>query len=182
MVHDVLRRPRQRLGRGRAAEATAAEVEYLRRTLGPEEGGGPRRSLRRGRPALALARAGPRDRVDLSGDAVEALRRAGCDVLWVTTDLPGGTDREVLARAAVERRVLLTFDKDFGELVFRTGLRIEGLVLFRLHQVPLEERSRLAVLALLNRADWAGWFSVVQRDRIRSVPLPPARGREEQRR
>jgi predicted nuclease of predicted toxin-antitoxin system len=41
-------------------------------------------------------------------------------VVWVTNVAPGATDREVLAWAAREQRVLITFDKDFGELA-RSG-------------------------------------------------------------
>jgi predicted nuclease of predicted toxin-antitoxin system len=55
-------------------------------------------------------------------DAVEALRTAGHDVLWIRTESPGIADTEVLARAVAERRVLITFDKDFGELAFRSKL------------------------------------------------------------
>jgi predicted nuclease of predicted toxin-antitoxin system len=50
------------------------------------------------------------------GAAIEALRAAGNDVAWIRVDAPGSSDPEVLARAAREERVLLTFDKDFGEL------------------------------------------------------------------
>jgi predicted nuclease of predicted toxin-antitoxin system len=48
--------------------------------------------------------------------AIEALRAAGNDVVWIRVDAPGSSDPEVLARAAREERILLTFDKDFGEL------------------------------------------------------------------
>jgi predicted nuclease of predicted toxin-antitoxin system len=107
------------------------------------------------------------------GDAVDALRAAGHDVLWASTAMGGSPDAAVLARAADEGRILLTFDTDFGDLVFRTGLPAEsGVVLFRLHQTPIAERARLAAFVLQNRTDWAGRFSVVRGDRIRSVPLP----------
>ena len=67
------------------------------------------------------------------GRAVEALRSRGHDVTWVRTDLPGASDREVVARAMAESRLLLTFDKDFGELTFRLGVPAScGIVLFRI--------------------------------------------------
>ena len=53
------------------------------------------------------------------GLAVSELRKRGHDVSWVLTDSPGISDQEVLGRAKDENRILLTFDKDFGELVFR---------------------------------------------------------------
>jgi len=60
---------------------------------------------------------------DFLGDAVTALRAAGHDVLWIRTDAPGITDQEVLSRSLSDARVLLTFDKDFGELAWRSSLR-----------------------------------------------------------
>src|SRR5438067_6752352 len=53
--------------------------------------------------------------------AVEALRADGHDVSWIRSDAPGLTDEAVLARARADARVLLTFDKDFGELVLKLG-------------------------------------------------------------
>ena len=49
------------------------------------------------------------------GDAVTALRQAGHDIAWVRVDAPGSTDVQVLQRADAESRILITFDKDFGE-------------------------------------------------------------------
>ena len=64
---------------------------------------------------------------------VDALRHLGHDVAWIRTAAPGSTDAEVLARAGAERRVLLTADKDFGELAFRWALPAEsGIILLRL--------------------------------------------------
>ncbi len=59
---------------------------------------------------------------NMPGDAVSALRAAGMDVLWVRQDSPGLNDIDVLAWAVREKRILLTFDKDFGELAFRSHL------------------------------------------------------------
>src|SRR5438445_603289 len=56
------------------------------------------------------------------GEAIEALRSRGHDVAWVRTDAPGSSDEEVIARATREGRLLITFDKDFGALAFRSGL------------------------------------------------------------
>jgi predicted nuclease of predicted toxin-antitoxin system len=59
---------------------------------------------------------------NLPGTAVTALAAAGHDVVWVRTAAPGTTDPEVLAWAAREERILLTFDKDFGELAKGSAL------------------------------------------------------------
>lgn len=105
--------------------------------------------------------------------AVDALREAGHDVAWVRTDAPGSSDREVLSRAQHEKRLLLTFDKDFGELAFRSGLSSDsGVILFRILAPSPVFLARLAVRALAARTDWAGHFSVIENDRVRMTRLP----------
>lgn len=74
--------------------------------------------------------------------------------------------------ARVDDRILLTFDKDFGDLVLRRGLPASrGVVLFRM---PLEDPGRIArlvVSVLASRTDWADHFSVVESERVRMRPL-----------
>ena len=55
---------------------------------------------------------------NVAGETVEALRQQGHDVAWVRTGSPGLADEEVLRRAVSEGRIVVTFDKDFGELAF----------------------------------------------------------------
>ena len=50
------------------------------------------------------------------------LRQAGYDVASMTEDLPGKEDPEVLTRATNEQRVILTFDRDYGEPIYRLRL------------------------------------------------------------
>jgi predicted nuclease of predicted toxin-antitoxin system len=109
-------------------------------------------------------------------DAVEALRRAGYDVAWVRADAPGSSDRDVLRRAHSEDRILITFDKDFGELAFKIGLpATSGVVLFRISAPSSAHIAQVAVNVLSSRTDWKGHFSVVEDRRIRMTPLPQNR-------
>lgn len=110
------------------------------------------------------------------GDAVSALRERGHDVAWIRTDAPGIVDPEVLARAQADDRLLLTFDKDFGELAFRSGLPASsGIVLFRISAPSVEHAVRIIVAALDSRSDWAGHFAVVEDDQVRLTRLPEPR-------
>jgi hypothetical protein len=59
---------------------------------------------------------------------VEGLRDAGHDVRYVAEGERALTDAEVLKIAAQENRILLTEDKDFGDLVFRGGYVVPGVV------------------------------------------------------
>jgi len=107
------------------------------------------------------------------GDAVAKLRERGHDVAWGRTDAPGMSDQEVLKRAEVEDRVLITFDKDFGELAFRAKLPPStGIVPFRISAPSPAYVVRVAVTALESRMDWAGHFTVVEDTRMRMTRLP----------
>jgi predicted nuclease of predicted toxin-antitoxin system len=78
----------------------------------------------------------------------------------------------VLAFAAREKRILLTFDKDFGELAKASNLPPAcGVILLRV-SLPQPDRvgAQLAAL-IMARSDWAGHFSVVEPARVRMRPL-----------
>ena len=69
---------------------------------------------------------------NVPGPLVRALVEKGCDVSWVRIVSPGASDREVLARALDEERILLTFDKDFGEIARTARLPARcGVILLR---------------------------------------------------
>ena len=101
-------------------------------------------------------------------DAVEALRQQGHDVAWIRTESPGISDPEVLSRAQAEDRILLTFDKDFGELAFRSKLPADsGIILFRITVPSGSVAAQKVVAAISFRDDWAGHFSVIEDEKIR---------------
>lgn len=106
-------------------------------------------------------------------DAVTALRNEHHDVVWVRTDAPGNRDEDILAYARRDSRILLTFDKDFGELAFRSKLPAScGIILFRITPRSPEFVARLVTQAIALRDDWVGNFAVVEEYRIRIRPLP----------
>jgi predicted nuclease of predicted toxin-antitoxin system len=109
--------------------------------------------------------------------AVEALRNAGHDTAWVLSVAPGSTGDDVLRRSVDEHRVLLTFDKDFGELVFVRGEEAScGVVLFRVVLSTPEQTASFVAQTLAARGDWEGHFSVVEPGRIRMRALPTSAG------
>ncbi len=67
----------------------------------------------------------------VEGPTVDALRQAGHSVLFIAEASPGIEDSEVLAIARRDQAILLTADKDFGELVFRSRLPHCGVLLIR---------------------------------------------------
>ena len=68
----------------------------------------------------------------VDGVVVEVLRGSGFDVSYVAELAPGLPDPEVLAIASTEGRILITADKDFGELVVRRRQASQGVLLLRL--------------------------------------------------
>ena len=110
---------------------------------------------------------------NIPGDCVLRLRQDGHDVLWIRETAPGISDQQVLARAKIEERVLITFDKNFGDLVFARGSTAsQGIVLFRIHQPSSAIIAERVSRVLAQRDDWAGHYSVVDDAAIRMRPLP----------
>jgi predicted nuclease of predicted toxin-antitoxin system len=110
---------------------------------------------------------------NVPGDVVEAARQAGHDFAWIAELSPGIEDDTVLATSLTDGRVLVTFDKDFGEMAFRQGQNTScGVILLRprLRDPDYLRRFTLAVLA--QQVNWEGQFSVAQEGKLRVVPLP----------
>ena len=93
---------------------------------------------------------------------VEALRAAGLDVAYAAETDPAVADDALLGKAAAEGRLLVTSDKDFGELVHRLGKASEGVMLIRLSGLSADMKARLVVEAFSSRAtELPGAFSVL---------------------
>ena len=105
-------------------------------------------------------------------ESVKFLRNKKVDVVSVQEIAPGAKNGEVIRLARKEKRVLLTFDKDFGEWAYRKRGAV-GIVLFRLTRFTEEEVALLVLERLpkikenLHRS-----FTVVESDRLRVTPLP----------
>ncbi len=106
-------------------------------------------------------------------DAVDAARQAGHDLARVREFMPGADDDRVLAQSIAEQRVLLTFDKDVGELAFRQGKKsTHGVILLRPKLKSPAYVSRFLVTVLAQTIDWEGHFCVAREGRPRTIPLP----------
>ena len=105
---------------------------------------------------------------DFPGIAVHWLRNAGHDVVWARTHMAGGTDSALLAAAQKDSRVVLTCDKDFGELVYRQRLHHCGVMLVRVDGISNVDKARIVARAIReHEADLPGAFTVIQPGTIR---------------
>jgi predicted nuclease of predicted toxin-antitoxin system len=99
---------------------------------------------------------------------VRALRDTGHDVATVADVAPGADDHVIAALADSQNRVLLTEDKDFGQLAYATARSKSGVILIRF---PAHARSALAgaiVAVVTELADrLLGAFAVVEPGRVR---------------
>lgn len=105
---------------------------------------------------------------------VERLRADGHYVAYVAELDPGITDLEVLQQANELPALLITSDKDFGELVFQQGLDTAlGVVLIRLSGVSAVRKAELVSEAFQQHAnDFPQSFSVVSAGRLRIQAKP----------
>jgi len=109
----------------------------------------------------------------LADECVAArLREAGHDVTYMAEIAPAATDPAAIARAHHEGRLLLTEDKDFGELGFRWNWPVPGLILLRINpanNVLKWERLKAVIESFGERL--YGRHTVVEQFRFRSRPL-----------
>lgn len=102
---------------------------------------------------------------------VQRLRTDGHEVLYVAEMDPGISDEKVLAAANEKNSLLLTADKDFGELVYRLGRISAGVVLVRLAGLPPAKKAELVSSAIRNHGgQLVHTFTVITAGMVRIRP------------
>lgn len=100
------------------------------------------------------------------------LRAEGHEVVFVGEEMPQAVDEDIIRRAARENAILVTNDKDFGELVFRGRERHHGVLLFRLDHEDAANRVRVLSLVLERFAErLPGSFVVATERNVRIRPI-----------
>lgn len=104
--------------------------------------------------------------------AARLLRDAGLDVVFVREDCPGCADEEVLARAVAEQRWIITFDLDFGDLVFQRRLPAPpAIVLLREPHYRPEDPADWVLALLAEPEVYVGRLVVFSCDKVRTRAL-----------
>jgi predicted nuclease of predicted toxin-antitoxin system len=99
---------------------------------------------------------------------VRELRSAGYIVEYVAEMDPGISDNEVLQRARDARALLLTEDKDFGELVYRQQQASFGVVLLRMAGLTSLAKTECVLAAFVEHAtEFADAFTVISARNVR---------------
>jgi len=106
--------------------------------------------------------------------SIRRLRAAGYNVASIIEDSPGAKDESVLSWAHAEQRIILTFDRDYGELIYRRRLPTPvGVAYFRFAPITPEALAeRFIELLEVGHITLEGQFTVVGRSWVRQRPLP----------
>jgi predicted nuclease of predicted toxin-antitoxin system len=115
---------------------------------------------------------------NVSRRVVERLRADGYDVMSIGEAISGASDRQILDAARAEGRILITEDRDFGELVIRQRLEVQGVILLELDRLSnAEEAASVAEVVSTHVDKLSGNLVVVEPGRTRVRPLPRAQSK-----
>jgi hypothetical protein len=101
--------------------------------------------------------------------SINIIRNAGFDVLSVGDSRPSISDEEVVKWAKDDDRVILTFDKDYGEIVFRYKIKC-GVIFFR-DKGDDPTFGGLKLLELLRDMNVEDFFTVIDKNGVRQREL-----------
>lgn len=97
-----------------------------------------------------------------------ALTQAGHEIWYIADLQPGITDERVLDIANANNALLVTSDKDFGEIVYRKKMISVGVVLLRLFGIPNSDKADIAVRMLHEHGEeFIDSFSVITPESVR---------------
>lgn len=94
------------------------------------------------------------------------------DVEWIQELAPGLRDEDVLELAGRRQRVLITYDTDFGDLIFNRGLPARAGVMLLRVTGSIESHTARLLEVLGNREDWMTVFVSIGDERVRYRRLP----------
>ena len=101
---------------------------------------------------------------------VNAIRADGYNVYYILEKNRGIPDNEVLKIANSKKCILLTADKDFGDIVYRQKRSHYGIVLFRLAGFSIEKKIAVVINALKKHpGEFKDHFSVISKTHIRII-------------
>lgn len=103
--------------------------------------------------------------------SIDQLNEEGLDILSILKLNPGISDKEIILLANRESRLILTFDRDFGHLIFKDELIPEnGVIYFRLQNFKPTTPAKLVTEMLNNKQfDFKRTITVVEESFIRQT-------------
>jgi predicted nuclease of predicted toxin-antitoxin system len=103
---------------------------------------------------------------------VERLKEENLDIKSIASVQPGLKDEEIARISEREKAVIITFDKDFGEIIFRKSLKPFGVILLRIPPKSIDYISEfLKWLLTESDVEFERKLVVVREDKIREVRI-----------
>ncbi len=99
--------------------------------------------------------------------AFRVLVASGFDILHIAYESPSISDISVIEFSIISQRIILTFDSDFGTLVFHKGYNPFGVVYFRLYDFLPDEPASILIKLMDTFNTFEGNFITVEKDRVR---------------
>src|SRR6185436_18034073 len=100
--------------------------------------------------------------------SVLKLREAGYDIISIGEDNPGISDEEIIQLAINQNKIILTFDRDYGTLIFKHGYRpIAGVLYLRIHNFIPEFPAHLLISLFEKKIIFENFFTVIDELSIR---------------
>ena len=102
-------------------------------------------------------------------NSVKYLQKKGFDIRSIGIDFPSISDKDVMSIAMDQNRTILTFDRDYGELIFKHNYRPDfGVIYLRLKSYKSEEPGEI-IEQLISDSNFnpARSLTVLDRETIR---------------
>lgn len=104
--------------------------------------------------------------------AFNILRESGYDIKHIAYEMHSVADTDVIDFAIQENRIILTFDGDYGTLIFKFGYRPPGVVYFRLENITPDEPARFVMSIVRSEYPIEHMHTVIESDKIRQRRIP----------
>ncbi len=104
-------------------------------------------------------------------EVVNALKKDGINIKSVTEFKFGLSDKVIIKLANKDNLVIITFDKDFGKLVFKLRMKSNGIILLQFHPQTIDYIVAMLRNVFRLQIDFIKSFVVVETGRIRVIPL-----------
>lgn len=97
----------------------------------------------------------------------QILKSSGLDIEHIIFTNPSVSDEEVMSIAIAQSRVIITFDRDYGELVYRFGYKPLGVIYLRFKEFEPDFPGRLILDLLESGVELEGLFTVIDPNKMR---------------
>ncbi len=102
------------------------------------------------------------------GPSIKLLKEGDIDIKSIAELHRGATDEQVIKLALDDNRVILTHDRDYGELIFKVGLRPKaGVLYFRLFDFEPSDPGRILLDLIEKKINFEDKLTVVNKNSIR---------------